>query len=80
MGEMRFTDIDRNLLVASTEHTMFTKNPFETTSSNLDHLEHHHAKSHYSSKEHVDDIFGATGVYIDNLVTNEIFTLNVYRS
>ena len=71
MGELRFSDVDRNLLVASTDQTMITKSPLETYASKFDHLEHQHAKSHYSTKEHVNDIFGAAGIYADNLVTNE---------
>ena len=77
LGELRFSDVDRNLLVASTEQTMITKNPFETYTSNLDHLEHHHAKSHYSTKEHVNDIFGAVDIYTDTLVTNEKYKFRV---
>jgi hypothetical protein len=79
MGEFRFTDIDRNLLVASTEHTMFTKSPFETPTSNLDHVEHHRGNSHYSSKEPLNDVFGATGVYVDRMVSNEIYSLSIIR-
>jgi hypothetical protein len=77
MGELRFTDVDRNILVASTDQTLLTKSPFETFASNLDHLNHQHAKSHYSTMEHSSDIFGTTDIYIDSLVTNENYKLRI---
>jgi hypothetical protein len=71
MGEFRFTDVDRNLLVASTEFTMFVKKPLQKTESQPS------MKAHYSSQEHISDIFGETGVYVDNLVTNEIYEIHL---
>ena len=75
MGELRFSDIDRNILVASTEQTLLKKDRFVTYASVFDHVEHQHVKPHYSTKEHASDVFGAAGVYGDNLVTNEVHKL-----
>jgi hypothetical protein len=79
MGELRFTDVDRNILVASTEQTLLTKSPFETFVSNLDHLNHQLPKSHYSTMEHSSDIFGTTDIYIDSLVTNANYKLLIFK-
>jgi hypothetical protein len=73
MGEFRFTDIDRNLLVASTEFTMLIKKPLEKREAQPS------MKAHYSSQEHISDVFGETGVYIDNFVADEIHEIHLER-
>ena len=74
MGELRFTDMGRNLLVASTEPNMFLKNPFETA---LTSIRNPNQQQHYSAKANLNDIFGVTGIYTDNLVTNEEYKLHL---
>lgn len=73
MNAFRFTDVDRNLIVASTDMIDLTSTPLEAKQDNLRKL------AHYSETEAMDDVFGAKGVYIDNLVTNEEIRLEVTR-
>ena len=73
LGEFRFSDVGRNLLVASTEHTMSIKKPL------LKPEEQVTVKAHYSSSEHLSEIYGEYGVYVDNSVTNEIYAIQVKK-
>lgn len=88
MGEMRFTDVDRNLLVASTEQYGFIKRPLDIAAvANLDvdktkqdRNKHPKVKPHYSSKNYRSDIFGASGVYRDELSANTEYALRLRYS
>ena len=74
MNAFRFTDVDRNLIVASTDMIDLTTTPLEKmTQDNL------RKPAHYSETEAMDDVFGAKGVYVDNLVMNEEIRLEVSR-
>ena len=78
LGELRFTDPDRNILVASTEQTLISKSATENYLTSVKKKVAPMAeKSHYSSPQYASDIFGATGVYADSLVTNENYVLHV---
>lgn len=73
MNAFRFTDIDRNLIVASTDMIDLTSTPLEAKRENL------RQPAHYSETEALDDVFGTKGVYKDNMVTNEKIRLKVTR-
>lgn len=75
MNAFRFTDVDRNLIVASTDMIDLTSNPLETTKETA-----LRKPAHYSETEVIDDLFGAKGVYVDNMVTNEEIRLAVTHS
>lgn len=80
MGALRFSDVDRNLMVASTGMTELSKDPIITMEELAQVQEAEQASHvHYSNFEHVNDVFGAEGIYIDSLVTNENVKLNVKR-
>lgn len=73
MNAFRFTDVDRNLIVASTDMIDLTTTPLETRRESL------RRPAHYSEIEALDDVFGTKGVYKDNMVTNEMIRLKVAR-
>jgi hypothetical protein len=73
MNAFRFTDIDRNLIVASTDMIDLTTTPLEARKESI------RRPAHYSDTEALDDVFGTKGVYIDNMVTNELIKLEVAR-
>lgn len=77
MGALRFSDIYRNLMVASTGMTELSKDPIHTVEEASRVQEEDTSHIHYSQFEHVNDIFGAEGIYVDNLVTNEVVKLIV---
>jgi hypothetical protein len=64
IGELRFTDMDRNLLVASTNQDRFAKAPIEYTITNASKESVHYSKSD-------TDIVGEYRVYKDDIVTNQ---------
>ena len=69
MGELRFSDVDRGLLIASTNADQFASSPIFPSN---------HSSVHYSKSE--TDIMGSSGMYIDDLVVNQRFELIVeYR-
>lgn len=74
MNAFRFTDMDRNLIVASTDMIDLTTTPLETKKNN-----NLRRSVHYSETEALDDVFGTKGVYKDNMVTNEEIRLKVTR-
>ena len=65
LGQLRFSDVDRVLLVASTDADKMITSPLKTTSQRNG--------AHYSKSE--KDIMGSSEVYVDNLVTNEFVQL-----
>lgn len=73
MNAFRFTDIDRNLIVASTDMIDLATTPLEARKESI------RRPAHYSDTEALDDVFGTKGVYIDNMVTNELIKLEVAR-
>jgi hypothetical protein len=83
MGAFRFSDVDRNLMVASTLMKDMTKDPIQqrlephSVPPSTPPTENQHI--HYSLVEHANDIFGVADVYIDNMVNNEVIRLNVTR-
>jgi hypothetical protein len=77
MGALRFSDVDRNLMIASTGMTELSKDPILTVEEASRVQTGDASHIHYSHFEHVNDIFGAQGIYVDNLVTNEAIKLVV---
>jgi hypothetical protein len=61
MGHFRFSDVDRNLLLASTDMPDMTKTSLLAEAEKMKRL-----RPHYSQTEHASDVFGERGVYIDN--------------
>ena len=72
IGELRFTDIDRNILVASTNQDRFAKAPIEYTITKASKESVHYSKSD-------TDIVGEYRVYKDDIVTNEDVKLLVHH-
>jgi hypothetical protein len=70
MNAFRFTDVDRNAIVASTDMIDLTTTPLEPETKLR-------KPAHYSETEALDDVFGSKGVYIDKMVTNELIKLKV---
>jgi hypothetical protein len=81
MGALRFSDVDRNMIVASTGMIELSKDPILSVDEIIAQAQKGEGTSHvhYSQFEHVNDVFGAEGIYVDNLVTNEEVTLVVHR-
>jgi hypothetical protein len=72
MGYLRFADVERNLVVASTDMPDLSKKPFldvETQSGPL--------RPHYSQTEFESDIYGSKGVYVDRLAVDESIEINL---
>ena len=69
MGAFRFTDVDRNIIFASTDFDGLTKTAITKSQRTPQ-------KAHYS-KSDVADVYGSARVYIDKNVTNENVVLNV---
>ena len=65
MGTFRFSDVDRNLIVASTDMPSLSKGSFDKQTINRK------KHAHYSKTEYASDVYGENGVYVDRLVTNE---------
>lgn len=70
MNAFRFTDVDRNTIVASTDMIDLTMTPL-APQTNL------RKPAHYSETEALDDVFGSKGVYQDKMVTNEVIKLKL---
>lgn len=80
MGALRFTDVSRNIMVASTNLKDLSKDSIPTIEELKDSSEEPKGEHiHYSLFEHASDIFGAAQVYSDDLVNNEIIKLSVTR-
>ena len=65
MGHFRFSDIDRNLLVASTNMPDMSKD------SLLDSLSATRIRRHYSELKGATDVFGTEGVYSNGHATGQ---------
>lgn len=70
-GELRFTDLDRNILVASTNADALARKPI--ISENKSNPVAKKESVHYSKSE--SEIVGSHGVYRDNIAANEWITL-----
>lgn len=79
MGALRFSDVDRNMMVASTGMTDLSKDPILTLEEAAQAREEEISHVHYSMFEHVNDVFGAEGIYVDNLVNNEVIRFSIAR-
>ncbi len=78
MGEMRFTDVDRNLLFASTNQNLMPSKAIDFLDGPPPPVPKVKPKAHYSSTvRESGDVFGSRGVYIDNQVTNENIQLRL---
>ena len=74
MGSFRFSDVGRNLIVASTDMIGLSKK------SVLNQRGSKYVRSqHYSETEFASDVYGHKGVYEDNLVVNEIVQFEIVR-
>lgn len=65
MGAFRFSDIDRNIIVASTNMPDVEKSAMLVSSGSSVQ------RNHYSKSETGVDVYGSDNVYIDKVVTNE---------
>jgi hypothetical protein len=76
MGAMRFTDVERNILVASTDMPGLSKKPL----SPKGYFRTPETKAHYSKAVKGwkgFHIWGTNDVYIDSLVSNELVKINL---
>ena len=73
LGELRFTDIDRNLLVGSTNQDRFARTPVRKADAKKVKAPEHYSKS-------LSDIVGESGTYKDNQVVNERIRLQIIRN
>ena len=73
LGELRFTDVDRNLLVGSSNQDCIAKGPISYGGDDAE--EPKKVPVHYSKSE--TDIVGEEGTYRDSLVTNEQVRLRI---
>jgi mannosyltransferase OCH1-like enzyme len=71
LGEMRFTDVDRNLLLASTNQDRISKSPIKYASAKSPDI----IPLHYSKSE--TDVVGEYGTYKDALSTNEQIRIKI---
>jgi predicted metallopeptidase len=71
MGYYRFSDVERNLIVASTDMTGLLKKSF------VDAPGQKLIRSHYSQTEFLSDIYGTNGVYADTLASSEDIKLDL---
>ena len=78
MGALRFSDVNRNMIVASTGMTELSKDPILTVEQAGEIREVEASHLHYSKFEHVNDVFGTESIYIDNLVSNELIKLEIH--
>jgi hypothetical protein len=77
LGELRFTDINRNLLIASSNQDLFaTKAPLRQSESDAP-IE---TPAHYSQSNTKSDIVGEFGTYKDDQVVNERIRLQVIHT
>ena len=75
MGEMRFTDVERNLLFASTNQNLMLSGAIEFLGMPEAKAK---PKAHYSTTvRQSGDVFGARAVYVDDQVTNENIKLRL---
>lgn len=65
MGAHRFTDLETNTIIASTDLEGLSKSPIDATEK----------REHYSQTTWGQWVWGSTLVYKDNLVSNEVVTL-----
>jgi hypothetical protein len=79
MGALRFSDVNRNMIVASTGMTELSKDAILTAEQAGEIHQGETSHVHYSSFEHVNDVFGTQGIYVDNLVSNEVIKLKISR-
>jgi hypothetical protein len=75
MGELRFTDINRNLLIASSNQDVFAKTPLSQSE-----YEQIKTPAHYSECNTKSDIVGEFGTYKDDQVANERIRLQVIHT
>ena len=76
LGELRFSDVDRAVLVASTDQDKLIKKPMVFDTKDRENRPTRQGE-HYSKSE--TDVMGTSGVYVDNLVTNEYVKLTIHR-
>ncbi|KAL7575452.1 hypothetical protein ACA910_007351 [Epithemia clementina (nom. ined.)] len=81
LGELRFSDVDRALLVASTDADKTITSPLvDTTIGKMDGITHRRQQqgAHYSKSE--TDIMGSSGLYVDNLISNLFVKMTIHHS
>jgi hypothetical protein len=78
-GAFRFTDIDRNLLVASTDLPGISKTPLQTIESTMNRRLRPAVEDGPESYRGTgqSQVWGSDGVYKDNMVNNEIIRLEL---
>jgi hypothetical protein len=73
MGAMRFTDVERGLVLASTDMEGLSKDRLRSPS---DHS-YLKIKPHYSSSGKGFSLWGTKGVYRDNMVSTRKITIHI---
>jgi len=74
LGAFRFSDSERNILLASTDLQGLTKTPLRYEGEKPSHEK---PKPHYSKSTQGHQIWGAQGVYSDDMATNEEIVLHL---
>ena len=82
MEANRISDVDRNVMVASTDMIDMNKSPLlpPRVIPQLLRSEHLVMKRHYTYLNYVNDVFGSIDVYIDDQVKNEVVKLSLHYS
>jgi hypothetical protein len=81
MEAHRITDVDRNIMVASTDMVDLTKSPLlppQGIHRSVRRENRPETPQHYSYLEDFNQVFGSVGVYTDDQVHNEIIKLSMH--
>jgi Glycosyltransferase sugar-binding region containing DXD motif len=81
MEAHRITDVDRNIMLASTDMVDLTKSPLLpplSTHRSVRTVKRPEIPQHYSYLEFFNQVFGSVGVYTDDQVHNEIIKLSMH--
>ena len=82
MEANRISDVDRNVMVASTDMIDMNKSPLlpPRVIPQLLRREHLVMTNHYAYLEFINEVFGSVDVYIDDQVKNEVVKLSLHYS
>ncbi len=79
LGAFRFSDAERDVIIASTDLPGLAKAPilYETTQIRRNSNSVQFQKPHYSISTRGQQLWGTHDVYTDDLVQDEVLTLNI---
>jgi hypothetical protein len=82
LGALRMSDVDRNIIVATTDMPGLNKDPIKPVSTRLGYMGREsklpeERSPHYSLAGKGDWLWGTKYVYSDDLMANELVRLNV---